>query len=81
MATNRVAGLVSSNVNFKVPSPKVTNVKLPSIQQQLAIVNNPVLRQIYLTQRNVAAGQSMSRHLAGQQSPINSAKPGGSVFQ
>lgn len=80
MATNRVSGLVSSNVNFKVPSPKMSNVKLPSIQQQLAIVNNPVLRQIYLTQRNVNAGQNASRNLSKQESPINSAKPSGSVF-
>lgn len=77
---NRVAGLVSSNVNFKVPAAKISNVKLPSIQQQLAIVNNPVLRQIYLTQRNVGQGQSMSRHIAGQQSPINSAKQNPSIF-
>ena len=78
---NRVAGLVSSNVNFKVPSAKINPARLPSIQQQLAIVNNPVLRQIYLTQRNVSQGQSMSRHIAGQQSPINSAKPGSSIFK
>lgn len=80
MATNRVSGLVSSNINFKVPQAKITPVRLPSIQQQLAIVNNPVLRQIALTQRNVAAGQSTSRHVASEKSPINSSKPGSSVF-
>lgn len=61
---------MNSRINFKVASPKINAIKLPSIQQQLAVVNNPILRQLYSTQRNVSNAQRTGKSLGSQKSQI-----------
>ena len=71
--------LVSSRINFKIPSAHNANTNLPSIQQQLAIVNNPILRQIYLTQRNVSNSQGISRRISNEKPVLNPNKSNSSI--
>lgn len=56
--------------NFKAVSPKINSIKLPSVQQQLAILSNPILRQLYQAQRNVSNAQRVGKSLGSQTSPI-----------
>lgn len=59
-----------SRINFKISSPKINSLKLPSVQQQLAIVSNPILRQLYQAQRNVSSGQRVGKSLSSNKSSL-----------
>lgn len=55
---------------FKVSSPKINAIKLPSIQQQLSVVSNPILRQLYSAQKNVSNAQRVGKALGSQKSSV-----------
>lgn len=63
--------VATSRINFKVSSPKINSIKLPSIQQQLAVVANPALRQLYQVQKNVSNAQRVGKTLSNQKSSIS----------
>lgn len=57
-------------MNFKVASPKINAIKLPSVQQQLAVVNNQALKQLYLSQKSTSNAQRMGKNLSSAKSTI-----------
>lgn len=50
----------------RVATAKISGLKLPNIQQQLAVVSNPALRQLYLSQRSISTAQRASKGLASE---------------
>lgn len=62
--------MVSTRVSFKPANAKMSSIKLPSIQQQLAVVNNAALRQVYLSQKSVSTAQKLGKGLASEKSSV-----------